>query len=274
MRVAAVQMTSGASPAENRERACVLVREAAEAGAQYIQLPEYLNYMGPPERNQDVAEGIPGPTTEALAALAVEYRAFVHAGSILSQAGFEGKSANTSVLIDPHGEIAAVYRKVHLFDINLPGQVVEQESATIVAGSEVITAKLDDFMLGMSVCFDIRFPELYRALVLDGANVLAVPAAFAVPTGRVHWEVLMRARAIENHAYVVAAAQAGETEDGFASYGHSMIVDPWGTILAEAQSDGEDVVVAELDLAEVQRRRAQIAFLSLRRPDVYEGTHA
>ncbi|HEY1778429.1 MAG TPA: carbon-nitrogen hydrolase family protein [Acidimicrobiales bacterium] len=274
MRIAAVQMTSGADPAQNLEAAVRLVRTAAEAGARYIQLPEYMNYLGPAERNLEVAEEIPGTTTQALGAVAREHNVYVHAGSILARGEVDGLSANVSVLIGPDGEIIGSYRKIHLFDIDVPDEVEEQESASIIPGTELVTAPVDDVTFGLSVCFDVRFPELYRALAVGGAHVLAVPAAFAVATGRAHWSILLRARAIENHAYVVAAGQAGETPEGIASYGHSMIIDPWGKVLAEATTDGEEILYAEVDREEVERRRAQIAVLSLRRPELYEVTHA
>jgi predicted amidohydrolase len=269
MRIAAIQTTSGADPVENLKAAERLVRAAAEAGARYIQLPECLNYLGPVERNLEVAEELPGTTTRALAALAGEYGVYVHAGSLLMRGEVDGMCANVSVLLGPDGQIVGSYRKIHLFDIDVPGEVQEQESASITPGAELVTLPVADLTLGLSVCFDVRFPELYRALAVAGAHVLAVPAAFAVPTGRAHWEVLLRARAIENHAYVVAAGQAGRTLEGFACYGHSMIVDPWGEILAAATTDGEEIIFADIDRAEVERRRAQIAVLSLRRPDLY-----
>jgi predicted amidohydrolase len=274
LHVAAIQMTSGADPAENLRSAARLVRSAAEAGAQYIQLPECLNYLGPPSGNLEVAEELPGTTTRALGALAREYGVHVHAGSLLVRGEITGMCANVSVLLGPGGEIVGSYAKIHLFDIDVPDQVQEQESASIIPGAELVTLPVADLTLGLSVCFDVRFPELYRALAVAGAHVLAVPSAFAVPTGRAHWEVLLRARAIENHAYVVAAGQAGGTPGGFACYGHSMIIDPWGEILAEATTDGEEIIFAHVDRAEVERRRAQIAVLSLRRPELYGNPRA
>jgi predicted amidohydrolase len=269
VRVAAVQLASGPEPEENVERATDLVRRAASGGARYVQLPEYFNYRGPASRYHSVAESVPGATTTHLGALARELGITLHVGSIFERAPAPEKSFNTSVMISPSGEVVAAYRKVHLFDVNVPGGIEHQESKNIASGDRLVVVEVEGFSLGMSVCFDVRFPELYRALCLDGATVLAVPSSFAVATGRVHWTTLLRARAIENEAYVIAAAQAGTTSEGVSSYGHSMIIDPWGEVLAESTIDGEDVLLALIDLDEVARRRSQIAVFDLRRPDVY-----
>jgi deaminated glutathione amidase len=271
VRVAAVQLASGPEPEENVERASVLVRQAASEGARYVQLPEYFNYRGPTSRYHAVAESVPGATTSRLGVLARELEITLHIGSLFEQAPEPEKSFNTSVLISPNGEVITTYRKVHLFDVNVPGGVEHRESRNIAPGDRLVVIDAEGFSLGMSVCFDVRFPELYRALCLAGATVLAVPSSFAVATGRVHWATLLRARAIENEAYVIAAAQVGTTSEGVSSYGHSMIIDPWGEVLAESTLDGEDVLVAAIDLDEVARRRSQIAVFELRRPDVYDG---
>jgi predicted amidohydrolase len=236
-----------------------------------VQIPEYFIYRGPTSRYHSVAEPVPGTTTALLGALARELGVTLHIGSLFEQAAESEKSFNTSVVISPDGDVVATYRKVHLFDVNVPGGVEHLESRNIVPGERLVVADVEGFTLGMSVCFDVRFPELYRALCLAGATVLAVPSSFAVATGRVHWATLLRARAIENEAYVIAAAQAGTTSEGVSSYGHSMIIDPWGEVLAESTIDGEDVLVATIDLDEVDRRRSQIAVFELRRPDVYGG---
>ncbi|HWD95262.1 MAG TPA: carbon-nitrogen hydrolase family protein [Acidimicrobiales bacterium] len=270
VRVAAVQLASGPDARENVERATVLVRRAALDGARYVQLPEYFNFRGPTLQYRTVAESVPGPTTDQLGSLARELGITLHVGSLFELCEEPDKSYNTSVVLSPSGDIAASYRKVHLFDVNVPGGVEHRESRNIAPGDQLVVADVEGFSLGMSVCFDVRFPELYRELCLAGATVLAVPSSFAVATGRVHWSTLLRARAIENEAYVIAAAQAGTTSDGISSYGHSMIIDPWGEVLAESTIDGEDVLVATIDLDEVPRRRAQIAVFELRRPDVYD----
>ena len=270
IRVAAVQLSSGAHPAANVERACELVRRAASDGATYIQLPEYFNFRGAPSRYSAVAETIPGPTTDAMATLARELAVVIHVGSMFERSSHPDKSFNTSVVIDADGEILATYRKGHLFDVNVPGEVVHEESRHIAPGDQLSVVDACGLRLGLSICFDLRFAELYRQLSLHGATVLAVPSSFAVSTGLVHWEVLLRARAIENHAFVIAAAQAGTTSQGVSSYGHSMIIDPWGEILAESGFDSEDVLIATIDLDQVEARRSQIAVLELRRPEIYD----
>jgi predicted amidohydrolase len=219
---------------------------------------------------QAVAEPIPGPTTERLGEIARSRGVTIHIGSMLERSPDSAKCYNTSVIIDQAGLVGATYRKAHLFDVDVPG-VEYQESANIAPGQQLVVAELPGFDLGMSICFDLRFPEMYRRLAVSGATVLAIPAVFTVPTGSVHWEVLLRARAIENHAFVIAAGQAGTTAEGISSYGHSMIIGPWGEVLAESRLEGEDVLVATLDISEVVRRRSQIAVLNLRRPDLYDS---
>ena len=269
--VAVVQLASGVDPVSNVERATALTTRAASAGATYVQLPEYSNYRGPAKGYATVAETIPGPTTARLAELAQQLQITVHVGSMFETTSDAAKVYNTSVVIAPSGEIVATYRKGHLFDVSVKGEVEHRESEHVAPGDQLVVAHLADFALGLSICFDLRFSELYRQLALSGATVLAVPSNFAVATGRVHWEVLLRARAIENHAFVVAAAQAGTTREGLSSFGHSMIVGPWGEIIAESTQDGEDVLVATIDLEDVARRRSQIAVQSLRRPDLYRS---
>ncbi|MGD0692905.1 MAG: carbon-nitrogen hydrolase family protein [Acidimicrobiales bacterium] len=270
LNVAAVQLSSGSDVAPNVDEAERLVNVAADRGAQYVQLPEYFNFLGPFGGFEGAAESIPGATTNRLARLAASRAVTLHLGSLLETSPVKGKFYNTSVLIGPSGDILATYRKIHLFDVNVPGAIVHRESDVITPGKEIVVARLTDYELGLSICFDVRFPELYRKLALAGADVIAIPAAFNAVTGRAHWDLLVRARAIENHAFVVAAAQAGTTTDGIATYGHSLIVDPWGEVLAEATSDGPEIVMAALDLREVARRREQIAFMDFRRPDLYD----
>jgi predicted amidohydrolase len=269
--VAAVQLSSDTDVQSNVETALGLVHEAADQGATYIQLPEYFNYLGPAKDQSSVAEFIPGPTINKIISVAKARRVVVHVGSLLEKSPDKTKSFNTSVLIDADGTILATYRKIHLFDIDVPGARTQLESKAIVAGQSMVVASLTDFQLGMTICFDLRFPELYRMLALGGATVLAVPAAFNATTGGAHWEVLVRARAIENHAFVIAAAQVGITAEGIATYGHSMIVGPWGDVLAESKKDGPDVIVTTIDLDEVTLRRSQIDVLELRRPEIYDS---
>jgi len=269
IRVAALQMTSGSDRAANVERAIELVEAGADEGATYLQLPEHFNYLGPVERYREVAETVPGPTTDRFGDYARKRHVVVHLGSMLEVGDAPGKFFNTSVVLGTSGEVVAAYRKAHLFDIDVPGAVTYRESDTIIPGDDLVVVTCPGFDLGLSVCFDLRFPELYRALALAGASVLAIPSAFRAATGRAHWEVLVRARAIENHAFVIAAAQAGTTAEGIASFGHSLVVGPWGEVVAESSGDGEDVLVTSLDMDQVARRRSQIDVLHLRRPDLY-----
>jgi predicted amidohydrolase len=267
--VAAVQLSSGTDVARNVDAAVELINEAASRGATYIQLPEYFNYLGPAAGNSTVAESIPGPTTTRLGVIAKEKSVTIHVGSMLETSGDGDKCFNTSAIIGRDGEVGATYRKIHLFDIHVPGVNVQQESDAVSPGQRLSIADLPEFKLGMSVCFDLRFPELYRTLAVEGASVLAAPSAFNAATGRAHWEVLVRARAIENHAFVIAAAQVGTTDEGIATYGHSLIAGPWGDVICESLASGPDVITAAIDLEEVSRRRSQIGVLELRRPDLY-----
>jgi len=270
MRVAALQMTSGSDVAANETAIFRLIERASDLGATYIQLPEYATYWGPRSGYEAAAKSLDDGFIRQLGLLARGRGVSVHLGSMLEPAG-DGRFFNTSVVIGPSGDVAAYYRKMHLFDARPPGGVTYFESEFISSGSTMRVVRIGDLRVGLSICFDVRFAEMYRALVLAGANVLAVPAAFSAQTGPAHWEVLLRARAIENHAFVIAAAQAGTTKEGLATHGHSMIVGPWGEIIAESASIGEDVLVVDLDPEEVAQRRGQIEVLRLRRPDVYGG---
>ena len=269
LKVAAIQLSAGSDTSRNVDDALRLVDEAADRGATYVQLPEYFNFLGPFAGFEDAAETVPGATTRRMAELAKSRALTLHLGSLLERSSTKGRFYNTSVVINPTGEVIATYRKIHLFDVNVPGAITNRESDVIAPGDEVVVVRFDGFSMGLSVCFDVRFPELYRRLALAGADMIAIPSAFNAVTGRAHWETLVRARAIENHAFVVAAAQVGTTAEGIATYGHSLIVDPWGEVLGEATADAPEVVVATLDLSEVARRRAQIAVLDVRRPDLY-----
>jgi predicted amidohydrolase len=276
MRVAAVQMQVGASKDENVARALRLIDEAAGRGARLIMLPEYVTYMGPPWAYAAIAEPIPGPTSRLFAAKAREHGVAIHCGSLVEPiagarpfAASAARFHNTSFVVDPNGAIGGIYRKVHLFDVSVDAEVNENESADIAPGDGLVTVELAGLVLGMSICYDLRFPEGYRALALAQATVMAVPAAFAAATGRAHWEVLLRARAIENGAFVVAAAQHG-TGAAWPMHGHSMIVDPWGVVLAELPA-GDGVIMAEIDPGQAERRRRQIPVLAGRRPGVYAG---
>ncbi|MGH7856669.1 MAG: carbon-nitrogen hydrolase family protein, partial [Candidatus Binatia bacterium] len=243
-----------------------LIREAARRGAELAVLPEVFSWRG--SRRDEAASGagesIPGPTTERLAAIARELRIHLQSGSILERIDGEPRCYNTALLFSPNGEILARYRKIHLFDVQIPGQVDARESEIRKPGENAVVAETALGKIGLSVCYDLRFPELYRALSKDGAEILCIPSAFTFPTGAAHWEPLIRARAIENQAYVIAPNQYGTSPHGHRDYGSSMIVDPWGTVVARA-SDGEGVITAELDLEYLAKVRKELPCLRHRR---------
>jgi predicted amidohydrolase len=242
------------------------VRAAAGAGAELVALPEKWNLLAAGEAIVAGAEPLDGPSLSAARGWARELGIHLLAGSISESAG--EKARNTSVLIGPTGEDLAVYRKIHMFDVDAGG-VSYRESEHERAGDEPVTAAVGELPIGLTVCYDLRFPELYRVLALRGARLVAVPAAFTMATGRDHWEVLLRARAIEDQVFVLAPNQVGKAPPHFESYGRSMIVDPWGVVLATA-ADGECFVVADLDLAAQQRIRRELPSLANRRPSAYE----
>jgi predicted amidohydrolase len=244
-RVAVAQMRSGPDVAANLADIGELTAQAAAAGAQLVAFPEYATYLGDNSRFREFAEPIEtGPTVAAVRAFAREHHITIHLGSTVEDGG-DGNVYNTSVLIDPSGEVVATYRKIHLFASIIPA-AVGSESTYITPGSQIVVTPWNDWNLGLSICFDVRFPELYRELSARHADVLMIPAAFVAVTGKDHWEVLLRARAIENQAYVIAAAQIGKY-DGGETYGRSSIVDPWGTVLAVV-GDGEGIGIAIADL--------------------------
>lgn len=269
MRAAAVQLNSSDDKASNLDAAEALVRQAAADGAGLVVLPEKFNLLGAPQHLRAGAEPLDGPTVAWACRLASELALWLVAGSFAELVDGDRHLRNTSVLCGPDGDRHAVYRKIHMFDVDVGGKQY-RESETEAAGEEIVLAEADGIELGMTICYDLRFPELFRILAVRGARAFALPAAFTVPTGRAHWDVLVRARAIENQAFVIAAGQVGDHPGGYSSYGHSMIVDPWGNVLAEAAGDaGECVVVADLDLAEQDRVREQLPSLENRRPDTY-----
>jgi predicted amidohydrolase len=266
VRVAAVQLNSSAEKERNLEAAESLVRAAVGAGAELVALPEKWNLIGPGEQLLAGAEPLSGPTLSAARSWARELGVHLLAGSIPERSEGE-KAFNTSVLIGPDGEDVAVYRKIHMFDVDVGG-VAYRESEHEEAGSEIVTAPVGELTVGLSVCYDLRFPELFRILAVGGARVITLPSAFTLLTGRDHWEVLVRARAIENQVFMVAPNQVGEAPPHYSSYGRSAIVDPWGVVLAMAP-DEECFVVAELDLAAQDRIRAALPSLANRRPETY-----
>src|SRR5918997_3617787 len=265
---AAIQMSSTPDKEENRERAEALIRDAVSAGAELVALPELWSCHGLEKVYRENAEPIPGPTTDFLGDLARELGVYLLGGSILEGGRDSERLSNTSTFFDPSGSMTAVYRKIHLFDVRVSDREY-LESANIAPGKEVVTAKAGAATLGLSVCYDVRFPELYRLLALRGAEILTVPAAFTLQTGKDHWELLLRARAVENQAFVVAPAQWGRKADGRWTYGRSMIVDPWGTVLATCP-DRDGYALATLDLDYLDRFRTEFTALKNRRPETYD----
>lgn len=267
VRVAAIQMNSRDDKAANLEQAEALVAQAAAGGAQLAALPETFNFMGTEPAIRAAAEPIPGPTSERVGQLARRLGIWLNSGSMAEAVPAQQQYFNTSLLFNPAGEIVATYRKVHLFDVEAGGDTY-RESDAVAPGAAVVTAETPWGTVGLSICYDLRFPELYRALALRGARILFTPAAFTLATGKDHWEVLQRARAIENQAFVVAPAQIGVHPPGRPCYGSAMIVDPWGTVLARAPEQPA-VVLADLDLAYLERVRTKLPALRHRRPEVY-----
>jgi predicted amidohydrolase len=270
MRAAAVQLNSTADKDRNLETAERLVRAAARDGADLVCLPEKWNLLGDGPTLRGGAEPLEGPTLTAARAWARDLGIDLVAGSIAERGDEAERIFNTSALIDPDGELRAVYRKIHMFDVDVGG-VAYRESEHEEPGEEIVVAPLSsehELNLGMTVCYDLRFPELYRILAVRGARVITIPSAFTLDTGKDHWEVLLRARAIENQAFVVAPNQVGEAAPHYRSYGRSAIVDPWGVVLAVAP-DSECFVAADLDLEAQERIRAELPSLANRRPRAY-----
>jgi predicted amidohydrolase len=261
-------MTSRADKAANLETAERLVTQAAGTGADVVVLPEKWNAIGNARVYLENAEPIDGgESVAAMSDWARRHGITLVGGSIAERREGREKLSNTSLVFDSSGEIVALYRKIHLFDVEVGG-VVYHESEVEEPGEEPVVADLEGWKIGLSVCYDIRFPELYRILALEGAELVTVPAHFTTPTGKDHWHVLMRARAIENQLYVVAAAQIGETVPGKPAYGRSLIVDPWGIVLAQAP-DEETVITAELDRAHLQDIRMKLPSLANRQANAY-----
>lgn len=268
LRVAAIQMNSREDKEWNIQRAEVLIDRAAALGARLVALPEYFNYLGPGEGVKPNAEPIPGPTIERLAAKARQHALVLHCGSIPERVPDSDRSANTSVVLGPDGGILGIYRKIHLFDVEVGGQPAYRESDSIVPGKEAVVVDTPVARLGLTICYDLRFPELFRTLTLQGAEIILTPAAFTLYTGKDHWEVLQRARAIENQVFIVAPAQFGNHAPNRSCYGNAMIVDPWGTVLARAPEE-DTVVVADLDFDYRARVQEKLPSLRHRRPGVY-----
>lgn len=260
-------MNSGTTPEPNLDALAELAKEAAAQGVVYALSPEVTVAFA---ENREGLRAVAGPwennyALARCAAIARETRMHLHLGS-LAVALDDGRFANRSVLFRPDGAIAATYDKIHLFDATLPGLQDYRESATYAGGDSAVVTEAAGVKLGLTICYDVRFPALHRTLAVAGAEVIAVPAAFTVPTGEAHWEVLLRARAIETGCYVIAAAQAGSHQNGRSTYGHSMIIDPWGKVLGQLGGEGPGVLVADIDPNMVAEARGRVPALANARP--------
>jgi deaminated glutathione amidase len=265
--VALVQLDATDDVVANIARAAALADDAAAGGARLVALPEYLHYRGPDDGFRASARPVPGPLTQPFAEVARRRDVWILIGSVAETSADPQRPYNTSVLIGPTGEIAATYRKIHLFDVAVDAGPTDTESARVSAGADAVWADIDGVRIGLTICYDLRFPELYRSLALAGAQVLTVPANFTERTGRDHWEVLLRARAIENAAWVLAPSQINGPP-GQPAFGRSMIVDPWGTVVAQA-ADGVGIIAADIETDRVTAVRRQIPVLANRRPGSY-----
>src|SRR5215204_2065822 len=268
LNVAIIQMNSQGDRRANIATALELIDRAAATGARLIALPEVWPYLGPDDVSRDQAETIPGPFTELLAQRARRHGIFIHGGSIYETRPGDPGMYNTTVVIDPTGEIIARYSKIHMNDVVLDGVAEYQESATVTPGDEIAITEIDGIPVGVTICYDLRFPELFRILALKGAQAIILPAAFTLTTGKDHWESLIRARAIENQLYMIAPAQCGTHPPAKRCYGRSMVVDPWGTVVTTA-SDGVGIAHAIVDPSRVDAVRRQIPSLANRRPEAY-----
>ena len=261
-KVAAIQMNSKDVVSDNLETAGRLFESAAAEGARLIVLPEYANYLST-RKKLEHAESLEGDTIHRYRQMARRLGIYLNCGSFVEKSDDPGRAFNTSVLIDPNGEIAAAYRKIHLFDVHIPGQVDSRESKIFKPGNKVVTVDTHLCRMGFTICYDLRFPEQYRALTDSGARLIMVPAAFTLYTGKDHWETLLRARAIENQVFIVAAGQFGSHPVGNTCFGGSMVIDPWGTVISRA-SEGTGYALGTIDPAVQERIRRSLPCLDHR----------
>ena len=267
MKIGLGQMNSGADKAENVQSARTLVASLAEGGAELVVLPEHSDFIGPDDEKRKNGEPLSNsPFLDDMRSLARKYEIVLHIGSYLESDG--ENIYNTGVVFSSKGEILATYRKIHLFDVEVPGGRTYLESATITAGTDLAVFSAGGITFGMATCYDLRFPELFRRLADMGADVIVLPAAFTMQTGKDHWELLLRARAVENQCWVIAAAQWGSSPPANISYGRSLIADPWGTVTAMA-SDGVTTLLGEIDLTITERVRTTFPALQHRRKDLF-----
>ena len=268
IKVGVIQMLVSDDKNANLEKAHAMIIEACRQGAQMVVLPEVFNSPYQMELFPDYAEPYPGPTTRLLSSLAAEHEVLLVGGSIIEKDG-DGKLYNSSFVFNEKGQLLGRHRKVHLFDINLPGKITFRESDTLNSGDSITVIRHQGLCFSIMICYDFRFPELARAAVLEGAQLLVVPAAFTVTTGEAHWDLLMRSRAVDNQCFVVAAAPARNPESSYQAWGYSMVVDPWGQIIAQAE-EAEGIIYAELDFEQLEQIRQQLPLLEHRRQDLYQ----
>lgn len=268
LNLAICQMGVTRCKTRNLVHASAMIRQAAQNGAGLVILPEIFNLPYDPALMARQAESCPGETTGLLARAARCNRVIVAGGSI-PELTCDGRIFNTCFVFGPDGSLIGQYRKMHLFDIDIPGQITFKESSVFSAGEELQLVHHQDICIGLMICYDIRFPELARLLALEGAHILVVPASFNPTTGPAHWELLMRARAVDNQLFVAAASPAHDPEAGYRSWGHSLVADPWGTVLAQA-GRGEEIVYCQLDLSVIEKVRRELPLLRHRRTDIYD----
>lgn len=268
IKAAICQMQTGTDKQFNLNKASQMIAEAADMGAELVVLPEVFNSPYDTSCFADYAEPVPGPTFNFLSRCAGKHKVTLVGGTFIEKDG-DGKLFNTSYTFDADGNMLGRHRKVHLFDIDIPGQVTFKESSVLSAGKDITVIKQANLHMGIMICYDCRFPELARAMTLKGAEVLVIPAGFNRSTGPLHWELLMRSRAVDNEVFVLAAGSAYNPDASYQAWGHSMIIDPRGNIIAHTD-DKEGIILAELDLTAVKRAREEIPVLKHRREDVYK----
>ena len=268
MKIGLCQMNTQDKKSKNVEAAEAAIDRLASQGADLVVLPEMFHFLGPDEEKPVNAEPIPGPTIDRLQKKAKEKKIFLHCGSILEKDG--NKIYNATVVFDRQGKRVAFYRKIHLFDVEIHGGIVYKESAVVTPGKDIVAFDCEGVTVGLSICYDLRFPELYRRLADRGASLILIPAAFTLMTGKDHWEPLIRARAIENVCYVAACGQWGFHPPVNQCWGHSMVVNPWGAVIAQAR-DGETTVLAEIDFEYMRSVREKLPALQHRRKDIFAG---